>query len=229
MHSVVWPTQMVKKPRSVGTPINCCSEMNSSSMDRPVMTSGITIGAVIMPANSVLPGKRLKRASTKPAIVPRMTAAVALASAIWIESFTADMICSLLNSETYHLVEKPPHTVTSLEALNEYTIRLTMGMYRNRNPTTSTPLRNGDSLLCIAFTLQLARLVTVQQRDRHDQHQYHDDGHRRRHRPVVVIEELVPQHLADHQRIGPAHQFRNHELAYRRNEHHHRTGDDAVL
>src|SRR5574343_803278 len=171
MHNVVWPTQMVKKPRSEGTPISCCSEMNSSSIDRPVITSGITIGAVIMPANRVLPGKRLKRASTKPAMVPSTTAATALASAISIDSLTADMICSLLNSETYHLVEKPPHTVTSLESLNEYTIRLTMGMYRNRNPTTSTPLRNGDSLLCIALALQLARLETMQQRDRHNQHQ----------------------------------------------------------
>ncbi len=38
------------------------------------------------------------------------------------------MIWSLLNSETYHLVEKPPHTVASREALNEKTIIDRIGM-----------------------------------------------------------------------------------------------------
>ena len=41
------------------------------------------------------------------------------------------------NIETYHLMEKPPHTVTSLEALNENTIRMTIGRYRKAKPSTT--------------------------------------------------------------------------------------------
>ena len=69
MHSVVCPKKMVKKPRSSHVTSLCsqpcsmvCTWIISSSMDKPVITSGITIGAEIRPANSVLPRKRLIRA-----------------------------------------------------------------------------------------------------------------------------------------------------------------------
>ena len=39
----------------------------------------------------------------------------------------ASMSPLLANIETYHLTEKPPHTVTSLEALKEKTMRMTIG------------------------------------------------------------------------------------------------------
>ena len=59
------------------------------------------------------------RASAKPASVPSATAAVALMTAIRRLSHAARRICSSRSSSPYHLAEKPPHTVTSLDALNE--------------------------------------------------------------------------------------------------------------
>ena len=49
---------------------------NSSSSDRPRITSGMTSGAEIMPAKKVRPGKRAIRVSTTPAMVPRISARV---------------------------------------------------------------------------------------------------------------------------------------------------------
>ena len=46
---------IVVKPRPSGQPKSCSIATNSSSSDRPVMTSGITSGAVVMPDSSVRP------------------------------------------------------------------------------------------------------------------------------------------------------------------------------
>ena len=54
-----------------------------------------------------------------PASVPRITAIVAEIAATRRLSQAAPRICSLRNSSPYHLVENPPQTVTSFEALNE--------------------------------------------------------------------------------------------------------------
>ena len=54
-----------------------------------------------------------------------------------------------------------------------------------------------------------------------------DHRHRRRNRPVAVGEELVPQGLADHQRLRAAEQVGDDELADRRDEHQQAAGDDA--
>ncbi|MNN89992.1 hypothetical protein D3C81_2078790 [compost metagenome] len=51
---------------------------NSSNSDRPVITSGITNGAVTRPPNSVRPLKRVTRVSTNAAKVPSATAATAV-------------------------------------------------------------------------------------------------------------------------------------------------------
>ncbi|SVJ76247.1 Uncharacterised protein [Klebsiella pneumoniae] len=64
---------MVTIPRSCGQPISCAMATNNSSSDRPVITSGITSGAVTMPPNSVRPRKRGMRVRTKAARVPRST------------------------------------------------------------------------------------------------------------------------------------------------------------
>ena len=58
---------IVEKPRCAGPARSAVAGVtNSNSSDRPVMTSGMTIGEVIMPENRVLPLKRPKRASTSP-------------------------------------------------------------------------------------------------------------------------------------------------------------------
>ena len=91
---------------------------NSSSSDSPVITSGMTSGAVVMPASSMRPRKRPKRASAMPASVPSTTAAVADMSAIRIDSQAAPRICSLCTSAAYHLSVgecAASHTVTRRE------------------------------------------------------------------------------------------------------------------
>ncbi|CAE6907420.1 hypothetical protein R69749_08477 [Paraburkholderia domus] len=108
----------------------------------PWITSGITSGALIMPANSVKPRKRPKRASTKPAHVPITTDAHAVSRPILSDSHAALSSSSSCSSAPYHLSEKPDHTVTSFDSLNEYTTRLMIGIYRNRNPNVSTLLES---------------------------------------------------------------------------------------
>ena len=44
----MWPMVMVVMPRPAGQPISCSSATNSSSSDSPVITSGMTKGAVVM-------------------------------------------------------------------------------------------------------------------------------------------------------------------------------------
>ena len=51
---------------------------------------------------------------------------------------------SLRINAAYHLVEKPPHTVTSCEALNEYATRMRIGRYRNAKPNVSAVARTQD-------------------------------------------------------------------------------------
>ena len=73
---------MVVTPRPRGQPTASSSATNSSSSDRPVITSGITSGAEVMPLNSTRPRNRPIRASARPASVPSATAAVADSAAM---------------------------------------------------------------------------------------------------------------------------------------------------
>src|SRR2546429_1211045 len=133
---------------------------NSSSSDSPVMTSGMTIGAVVIPASSMRPRKAPRRASAIPANVPSTTAALAEISAMRIDSQAARRICWLLISATYHLRVGEcavSHTVTRRELLNENTIIDRIGRKRNAGPLinevwgdqgrvpTSQPLAGGAS------------------------------------------------------------------------------------
>ena len=122
---------IVAKPRCPGQPINCCRLTNNSNNDKPVMTSGMTSGAVIIPENTVRPRKRPKRHSARPAIAPRTVAKVADVTAMRRLKNAASSTCSLRSNSPYHRVEKPPQTVASRESLNEYTMTRTSGMYRN--------------------------------------------------------------------------------------------------
>ncbi|MDR8732422.1 hypothetical protein FEQ05_06792 [Burkholderia pseudomultivorans] len=142
-HSITWPIQIVTIPRPFGQPNICSSATNSSSSEIPWITSGITSGALIIPVYSVKPLKRPKRASTKPAHVPITTDAVAVSRPIFSDSHAALSNSSSCHSAAYHFSEKPDHTVTSFDSLNEYTTRLTIGMYRNRNPKARTPVDSG--------------------------------------------------------------------------------------
>src|SRR5690606_40412866 len=104
---------------------------------------------------------------------------------------TADRICSLASRAPYHLVEKPAHTDTNREALNEYTISTTMGRYRNTMPSISMVFEKpGAFNLTILF--HLPGLEAVEQHNGYQQQRQHHDCQRRGHRPVSVVEELFP-------------------------------------
>ena len=93
--------------------------MKNIRVEMPVITSGITRGAVTMPENRSRPRNLGNRASASPAIVPRMVATVAEISAICTDRISAAPTCRLENNDTYHLVENPPQTVASREPLKE--------------------------------------------------------------------------------------------------------------
>src|SRR5690606_26693174 len=113
IEKVTWASVTVNIPRS--SPI----ATNSNSSDRPVMTSGMTSGAKTIPENRKRPRKRGYRVSARAAIVPRTVATVAEMTAMRNVTQAASISCWLENNDTYQRVEKPPQTVTSLEALNE--------------------------------------------------------------------------------------------------------------
>ena len=115
----MWAMVMVEKPRFDGQPIQSLRVMNSSSSERPVITSGITSGALSMPPNSVRPRNRPNRTMAIPARVPSIVAKVAFTTAIRRLSQTAAQTSSLRNSSAYQRSDQPPHTGTSLEWLNE--------------------------------------------------------------------------------------------------------------
>src|SRR5690554_1131408 len=77
LQKAVRAIQIVAIPRSTGQPINCAICTNSSNSDKPVITSGITSGAVIMLDSSVRPRIFLNRVITKAHKVPRHTAMLA--------------------------------------------------------------------------------------------------------------------------------------------------------
>jgi hypothetical protein len=79
----------------------------------------MTNGAETRPENMVRPRKRVKRASAKPAMVPRMVAKVALTAAMRRLKEAASMIWVFSKSLKYHSVEKPPQRVASRDLLNE--------------------------------------------------------------------------------------------------------------
>src|SRR5271165_6799820 len=131
------PMVMVVMPRPAGQPISCSRATNSSSSDSPVMTSGMTKGAVVMALSVNRPLNWLKRARPKPANVPRITDPEALITATLSDIHAASSISSLLSSEWYHLRVgefAASHTVTSLDALNENTTIDKIGMYKKAKP-----------------------------------------------------------------------------------------------
>ena len=94
---------------------------------------------MIIAGNRVNPRNRPKRASTKPAHVPITTEANAVIRADRNDSHAARDQFVVLQQRAIPLESKSrDQTVTSFDSLNEYTTRLTIGIYRNRNPNPST-------------------------------------------------------------------------------------------
>ena len=104
---------------------------NNSSSARPEITSGKIIGAVINNKNALSPWNLCTLTITKAAKVPIITEAIADIKAMVSEIPTAVIIAELLNNALYHFKENCVHTVTIFDSLNEYTIRVMIGKYKN--------------------------------------------------------------------------------------------------
>src|SRR5580658_1420956 len=139
MQKVMCESVIVSAPDPLGQPMSCSSATNINKRERPVITSGITIGAVVIPDSNVRPRKGPKRASATPVSVPRITAPVAETRAIRIDSHAAPMICPFEINSPYHLSVgewAESQTVTNRELLNEKTIIDRIGTYKKTNPNT---------------------------------------------------------------------------------------------
>ena len=68
---VTWAIQIVSIPLPSGQPIACSMDTKMSNRESPVITSGMTSGAVIVPANVKCPRNHPKRTRARDAIKPR--------------------------------------------------------------------------------------------------------------------------------------------------------------
>ena len=69
----------------------------------------------------------------------------------------------------------------------------------------------------------------LEQCNRHDQQCDHDDGDGGSQRPVVLIEERLPQNFTDHQVFRTANQLGNHKFTDCGYENQHGACDDACF
>jgi stage V sporulation protein SpoVS len=119
IEKVICASVTVVKPREEGQPTYCAIKIKKISEEIPVITSGITKGAVTRPENKVRPRNLVNRAKAMPAIVPKIVAMVEDNSAISSDSHRALPTCAFDKSVAYHFVENPPQTVASRDPLNE--------------------------------------------------------------------------------------------------------------
>ncbi len=115
----MWAIVIVVAPRFIGQPIRFAIEMNRNSSERPVMISGITSGAVIMPDSSSRPRSRATRCRASATMAPSAVAKVALTNAIRKLRNAAESSLSSCRRLAYQRSENPPHSVTRRESLKE--------------------------------------------------------------------------------------------------------------
>src|SRR6185312_14975735 len=130
MQKEMWASVIVSAPMPRGQPMACSRATKRSRSERPLITSGITMGAVVIPTRSERPRKAPNRASAVPASVPRTVAAVAAHAATRRDSQAASRTSPSEKSTPYHLRVgecAASQTVTRRLLLKEYTIIETMG------------------------------------------------------------------------------------------------------
>ena len=147
-------------PRPRGQPISCSSATNSSSSDRPVITSGMH-----QRRGGHAGEQRCGRGSGRTAPAPRRPACPE-SRRRWRSSARSGSTAtrrpgsaSLCNSSPYHLSVgecAASHTVTRRELLNENTIIDRIGTYRNAKPNASA-VRRSSARAAHRVRLQLAR------------------------------------------------------------------------
>src|SRR5690606_40642651 len=95
-------------------PVIVCFFFQAEDGIRDFHVTGVqTCALPICPRNTGI------RVSTKAAMVPSATAAMAVYRAISSERITAPISWVLSSRPMYHFSDQPPHTVTRREALNE--------------------------------------------------------------------------------------------------------------
>ncbi len=105
-------------------------KMNTSIREIPVTISAFSMGIFVMPIQKVFPFlfmESIARQESVPIMVAMIADKVAIASVLK----KACNMASLLKSETYHFVVKPPHLALDLLELKERTISVAMGAYIN--------------------------------------------------------------------------------------------------
>ena len=210
---------IVVMPRPAGQPISCSIETKSRSSDSPVITSGMTSGAVDMPVRSARgaeaaeAGQHIGRQRAEhhrqrrrhhrhlqadPGRAEDLRILEQRAVPLGREAAPDGDELALVEAEDDQRQDRRIEEDEAQDAEDEQ---------QRRGARISSPPSSPAAL--------------AQQHDRHHQHHQHGDGHRARHRPVAVGEELVPEHPPDHQRVRPAEQLGDDELADRRHEDQH--------
>ena len=127
--STIWAIQTVIIPLPVGIPISFFIAINSIKNEMPSTASGMIKGAAINPINNGFPLNFLNLVMTIAAMVPIITADVAVIEAIFKLVKVARKMMSSLNNLAYHLSENDVHVPMNLEPLKEYITMHNNGTY----------------------------------------------------------------------------------------------------
>ena len=179
-----------------------------------------------MPENSVRPRKRPARTSATAASVPSTVAAVADSAAMRrLVQAASSMARSCQQRDV------PARRPAAPDRDQPRGVERIDHQDRDRQIEERKAERDRgdveDRGLAHQRSSERAHLQVLIDQDRHQQDRQQRDGDRGRHRPVLVLEELGPQRLADHQRVRAAEQIGDDELAGDRDEAQQRAGEDA--
>ena len=109
--------------------------MKSSIREMPVTISAFSMGMLVTPI-MVVRNFRCMDWIPIAAAVPMTVAIRADRRAMIRVVYRAFIICSFLNSSTYHWMVNPPHLERVLDLLKDSTIKVTMGAYRSTKMST---------------------------------------------------------------------------------------------
>ena len=204
-------------------------EDEQHELEMPVITSGMTSGAVTRPDKPARPRNCWKRASAMPAMVPRMVAKVALVTAICSDRTAALSTWSLLQQLAVPLGgEAAPHGGQPRLVEGEDDERQDRDVEEGKAEAQAGDEEDGAAVHVRPSARSCARPLEVAV-DHHRQHQHqqqrHGDG--RGHRPVARGREFIADHAADHRVRRIADEAGDDEFARCRDEDEQRARDDA--
>jgi hypothetical protein len=121
---VICAIKIVLNPREIPNAIK------ASIREMPVTISAFSIGILVIPMKMVR-GTRFMPLIAMAAAVPIITAIREDKNAMSSVLYSAVIIVSLENICVYHLRVNPPHCVLDLELLNDKTVMVAIGAYKN--------------------------------------------------------------------------------------------------